>query len=182
MLGVRSGHLLRTSFSRVDGGLTCPNRRIQPQRCRSSTHPTLRHACLASTASVASTGPFKHLPSSREEPTPQILRYLKKTFHIPLNAQHVPNHGLEKKLSFIARNRPRLPLVSELVRCLIIDRLQTPSMLHYEALILANCDPRGSITNVREILSALHSSGLRITSQIDLALLEVRSTLLQSTY
>jgi hypothetical protein len=89
---------------------------------------------------------------------------------------------LERKLAWIARNLPsgeRFATVSSLVDYMHKSRHITPAVQHYEALILANADRQGSISNVRQLLSSMEAAGLPASGLIDNAVLEVRLNLLE---
>lgn len=81
---------------------------------------------------------------------------------------------LEQLLAWIARNKPSITTAERLLRYMIDERHVQPTTAHYEAMILANRDPDGSIGNVKAILSEMEDHGLQTSGLIDNAVLEVK--------
>jgi len=64
---------------------------------------------------------------------------------------------------------------------LVEHRGEEPALMHYEALILANCDvEHGSAAEVERLLDELEKSGLNADQSVYEAALKVRRTLLSS--
>lgn len=80
---------------------------------------------------------------------------------------------LEQELKWTARNKPSIQTVEALLRYMLEERRVQPTAAHYEAMILANHDPEGSINNVKAILSEMEEYGLPTSGLIDNAVLEV---------
>lgn len=81
---------------------------------------------------------------------------------------------LEQKLAWTARNEPSVEAAESLLRYMLLERDVRPTTAHYEALILANTEPSGSVSHVKALLSEIQDLGLPKSSLIENAVLEVR--------
>jgi hypothetical protein len=84
---------------------------------------------------------------------------------------------LEKRLQQIAHHSPSVRSISNLLRVLTVHRSVKPTVSHYEALILSNCDAElGSINTVKAVLQEMEREQLAIGTSIYEAVLKVDFT------
>ena len=82
--------------------------------------------------------------------------------------------ALEEELRWIAHEMPHPKPIRNILEILVERRLVKPGPLHYEALILGNCNPEhGSAANVRDILQEMEQENMTIGAQIYHAVLKV---------
>jgi hypothetical protein len=81
------------------------------------------------------------------------------------------------ELGWVASNRASMHITRALWDYMRKERQIRPVVVHYEALVLANCDPiHGSISNVKDLLKEMTLAGIAIGGTIDAAVLQVRRT------
>jgi hypothetical protein len=85
-----------------------------------------------------------------------------------------PTPELERELFWVAHHEPDLPAVEALLVYLIVQRQLQPTAVHYEAAVVANCDPmHGSAEYAQTLAENARASGLQAASLLDTALLQV---------
>jgi hypothetical protein len=97
-----------------------------------------------------------------------------------LASRHKPLHkasdvDLEKRLALVARQKTEGTLgeTERILRYIHEKRHLQPTPSHYEAQIVANTAPGGSIDNVKKILAEMQVAGLSAGALVDNAVLEV---------
>lgn len=101
-------------------------------------------------------------------PVPKELRSLRNSVS--------PSGRLEEELSWRAHHRPNLKMIYDILQRLVKEYHIKPTTVHYEALILANCDPmHGSIDAVKELLREMESERIAIGASTYHAALRVLS-------
>ena len=81
---------------------------------------------------------------------------------------------LEVQLQRVAHHFPSVRRVHNLLRVLIVHRSVKPTVSHYEALILANCDAElGSVKAVKAVLQEMERENIAIGMSIYEAVLKV---------
>ncbi len=82
--------------------------------------------------------------------------------------------ALEKDLSTIAHNTPSVRKIQRALKILVSSRSVKPTTSHYEAAVLANCDPQlGSVKAVESILEEMERENIAIGLSVYVAALKV---------
>ena len=89
-------------------------------------------------------------------------------------AERTSVEELERELLWNARHHPNLFAVEHLLEYLVVKRNVQPAVPHYEALILANCDPLlGSADYAASVIDDMEQNGIQAPSLADAAMLQV---------
>jgi hypothetical protein len=96
------------------------------------------------------------------------------------SSKEIPNwkiketKDLEAELHHVAHNSPSVKKVYNLLKVLIVHRSVKPTVFHYEALILSNCDAElGSPEAVKAVLQEMEREGIAVGTSIYEAVLKV---------
>ena len=114
------------------------------------------------------------------DPVPSFKRARRRnedgsTTSIPLPRNDETTEPLERELMWVAYQASSLSTIQEILFILIGKRELRPTPLHYEALILGNCDPdHGSFENIPNILREMEEDNVTIGAPIYNAALRVR--------
>jgi len=114
---------------------------------------------------------------------PELSEGSKEHAMTPSSSKEKPNRKftetkeLEKRLQQIAHHSPSVRSVGNLLRVLTVHRSVKPTVSHYEALILSNCDAElGSVNAVKAVLQEMEREHIAIGTSIYEAVLKVDST------
>jgi hypothetical protein len=89
--------------------------------------------------------------------------------------QHAVQKKLEKELDFVAHSRPEVGVVQSILKILFEKWGVKPTAVHYEAMILANCDAEnGSVNTVKALLEEMEREGVVVGASVYYAVLKVR--------
>jgi hypothetical protein len=81
---------------------------------------------------------------------------------------------LEAELQHVAHNSPSVKKIYNLLKVLIVHRSVKPTVVHYEALILSNCDAElGSTKAVKAVLQEMEREKIAVGTSIYEAVLKV---------
>ena len=117
------------------------------------------------------------------DPIPSFKRARRRnedgsTTSTPLPRSEESTENLERELMWVAHKAPALSTIQEILSILIGKREVQPTPLHYEALILGNCDPEhGSVDHVQKILREMKNESITLGAPIYNAVLKVRTVL-----
>ncbi len=117
--------------------------------------------------------------ATTSDPIPSFKRARRRdedgsTTFTPRPRNDETTENLERELMWVAQKAPSLSTIRDILSILIGQREVRPTPLHYEALILGNCDPEhGSVDSVAKTLREMKDEGITIGASIYNAVLSV---------
>ena len=200
-LHLRRGAIFQAASSRTTCARHGPN---GPSRLLPSVFPHLQQVAGLRTKSRPKAQP--RLPYAKyvlpKKPTPQRVYPLKLKHSsklakdtdsdsgnanewtwIDVSRSQSSTEELERELEWLANNNPSSPEIHDMFDELVEKRGSQPTTMHYEALILSNCNPQqGSVEKVEAILDELGKANIPVSASLYGAVLKVSGTLRDSLF
>lgn len=135
--------------------------------------PKRRKGYEGSNTRARDVAPSNTKPTVKESPDDSEAENRAKRTRLPWRITNTTE--LERELEVFSSRMPSIKTAHGILKILVLSRAVRPTVLHYEAMILANCDATlGSIKAVKSVLEEMERESIAIGLSIYAAALKVR--------